>query len=194
MYAAVGAADLGVDRVLEATARMLPRNTEHQPVKTQVGKARQNNQGVDVYINGVGNLLSYIAQCCKPVPGERISGYITLGRGVSIHRQDCSNLLRKLQDEPERVIAVDWAEAPQEFYSAEILIEAFDRHGLLRDVSTLLDREKVNVSAMQTLSNKEKHTVDMELTVEISDLQSLSRVLARLSQLPNIWSAKRKGA
>jgi len=194
LYAAVGAADLSVDRVLDVTARMLPKNAEDQPVKTLVGKAQQNNQGVDVYINGVGNLLSYIAQCCKPVPGERISGYITLGRGVSIHRQDCTNLLRKLQDEPERVIAVDWAEEPREFYSAEIAIEAFDRHGLLRDVSTLLDREKVNVSGMKTLSNKEKHTVDMELTVEISDLQSLSRILARLSQLPNIWSAKRKDA
>jgi len=90
------------------------------------------------------------------------------------------------------VIAVDWAEEPQEFYSAEIHIEAFDRHGLLRDVSTLLDREKVNVSAMKTQSHKDKHTVDMELTVEISDLQSLSRLLARLSQLPNVWSASRK--
>lgn len=194
LYAAVGAADVGVDRVLEATSRILLKNLDHLPVKTQVGKAKQENQGVDVYINGVGNLMSYIAQCCKPVPGERISGYITLGRGVSIHRQDCTNLLRKLQDEPDRVIAVDWAEAPKDVYSASIEIEAFDRHGLLRDVSTLLDREKVNVSGMKTLSNKEKHTVDMELTIEISDLQSLSRILARIGQLPNIWSVKRKGA
>ena len=194
LYAAVGVADLSVERVLEAASRMHRKDHPREPVRTLVGKAQQQNQGVDVYINGVGNLLSYIAQCCKPVPGERISGYITLGRGVSIHRQDCTNLLRKLQDEPERVIAVDWAEEPREFYSAEICLEAFDRQGLLRDVTTLLDREKVNVSGMRTLSNKDKHTVDMELTIEISDLTSLSRVLARLSQLPNIWSAKRKDA
>ena len=92
----------------------------------------------------------------------------------------------------ERVIAVDWAEKPQALYSAVINVEAFDRHGLLRDITTLLDRERVNVSAMKTYSNKKKHTVDMELTVEISDLQVLSRILARLSQLPNIWSVRRK--
>lgn len=192
LYAAVGVADLSVEKVIDSAHRILRRGDDEEPVVPLVGKASGGSRGADVYIDGVGNLLSYIAQCCKPVPGERISGYITLGRGVSIHRQDCSNLLRELQDEPERVIAVDWAEAPKELYSAMIHIEAFDRHGLLRDVTTLLDRERVNVSAMQTYSNKKKHTVDMMLTVEISDLQALSRVLARLTQLPNVWSVRRK--
>lgn len=192
LYAAVGVADMGVDRVIEAANRLLNKGLAREPVVTLVGKAKGSNKGSDVYINGVGNLLSQIAQCCKPVPGERISGYITLGRGVSIHRQDCSNLLRKLNDEPERVIAVDWADAPEEFYSSVIMIEAFDRHGLLRDITTLLDRERVNVSAMQTFSNKKKHTVDMMMTVEIRDLQELSRVLAKMSQLPNVWSVRRK--
>ncbi len=192
LYAAVGVADLGVEKVIDAAHRLLDKDKKREPVVPIVGKASDVNRGADVYINGVGNLLSYIAKCCKPVPGERISGYITLGRGVSIHRQDCTNLLRKLEEEPERVIAVDWAEEPQEQYSAVISIEAFDRHGLLRDITTLLDRERVNVSAMQTFSNKKKHTVDMMLTVEISDLKSLSRILARLSQLPNVWSVRRK--
>ena len=192
LYAAVGVADLGVEKVIDAANRLIDKETKQEPVLPIVGKASGGSKGADVYIDGVGNLLSYIAQCCKPVPGERISGYITLGRGVSIHRQDCTNLLRKLQDEPERVIAVDWAEKPQALYSAVINIEAFDRHGLLRDITTLLDREKVNVSAMQTFSHKKKHTVDMVLTVEISDLQALSRVMARLNQLPNVWSVRRK--
>ncbi len=192
LYAAVGVADLGVERVIDAANRLIGGQKNQEPVLPIVGKASGGNRGADVYIDGVGNLLSYIAQCCKPVPGERISGYITLGRGVSIHRQDCTNLLRKLQDEPERVMAVDWAEEPKELYSVVIGVEAFDRHGLLRDVTTLLDREKVNVSAMQTFSHKQKHTVDMMLTVEISDLQELSRILARLSQLPNVWSVQRK--
>ena len=192
LYAAVGAADLGVEKVLDAANRLFRRQDDDKPVVPIVGRATGGARGADVFIDGVGNLLSYIAQCCRPVPGERISGYITLGRGVSIHRQDCNNLLRKLNDEPERVIAVDWAEAPQDLYSAEIGIQAFDRHGLLRDITTLLDRERVNVSAMSTLSDKGKHTVDMSITVEISDLKALSRVLARLSQLPNISSVRRK--
>lgn len=192
LYAAVGVADLGVEKVIDAANRLLNKDKAQEPVLPIVGKASSGSKGADVYIDGVGNLLSYIAQCCKPVPGERISGYITLGRGVSIHRQDCSNLLRKLQDEPERVIAVDWAEEPKEMYSAVIGVEAFDRHGLLRDITTLLDRERVNVSAMQTFSNKKKHTVDMMLTIEISDLNALSRVLARMNQLPNVSSVRRK--
>ena len=192
LYAAVGVADLGVEKVVDAANRQLNKDRQQEPVLPIVGKASGGNKGADIYIDGVGNLLSYIAQCCKPVPGERISGYITLGRGVSIHRQDCTNLLRKLQDEPDRVMAVDWAEEPKEMYSAVISVEAFDRHGLLRDITTLLDRERVNVSAMQTFSNKKKHTVDMMLTIEISDLNSLSRVLARMNQLPNVWSVRRK--
>lgn len=192
LYAAVGVADFGVEKVVDAANRQLNKHHPQEPVLPIVGKASGGSKGADVFIDGVGNLLSYIAQCCKPVPGERISGYITLGRGVSIHRQDCTNLLRKLQDEPDRVIAVDWAEEPKEMYSAVINIEAFDRHGLLRDITTLLDRERVNVSAMQTFSNKKKHTVDMMLTIEISDLSALSKVLARMSQLPNVWSVRRK--
>lgn len=192
LYAAVGVADYGVEKVLDAANRLLNKDKPREPVLPIVGKATGGNRGADVFIDGVGNLLSYIAQCCKPVPGERISGYVTLGRGVSIHRQDCSNLLRKLQDEPERVMSVDWAEEPKEAYSAVISVEAFDRHGLLRDITTLLDRERVNVSAMQTFSNKKKHTVDMMLTVEVSDLTALSRILAHISQLPNVWSVRRK--
>ncbi|WP_096087268.1 GTP diphosphokinase [Agaribacterium haliotis] len=192
LYAAVGVADLGVEKVIDAANRMLNRDKDVEPVVNIVGKVSDSHSGADVYIDGVGNLLSYIAQCCKPVPGERIAGYITLGRGVSIHRQDCSNLLRHIEDEPERVIAVDWAEEPSEKYSAVIEVEAFDRHGLLRDITTLLDRERINVSAMQTFSNKKKHTVDMMLTVEVTDLQDLSRILARINQLPNIWSVRRK--
>jgi GTP pyrophosphokinase len=195
LYAAVGVADFTVEKVVDAANRMIRQQAPEMvaPVTSIVGKAHdEKNNGADVYIEGVGNLLSYIAQCCKPVPGERISGYITLGRGVSIHRQDCPNLLRKLEEENERVISVDWAEKPQQMYSAVINVEAFDRHGLLRDVTTLLDREKVNVSAMQTYSNKDKHTVNMILTIEIGNLNDLSRVLARLNQLPNIWSVRRK--
>ena len=122
---------------------------------------------------------------------ERMSGiyYARLG---AIHRQDCSNLLRMLQDEPDRVIAIDWVEEPKELCSAVINIEAFDRHGLLRGITTLLYRERVSVSTMQAFSNKKKHTVNMMLTIEISDLGALSKVLARMSQLPNVWSVRRQ--
>jgi GTP pyrophosphokinase len=193
LYAAVGTGDLSVDRIINAAQRLFKADKTPEPVISLVGRATSFEQGAsDVYIDGVGNLLSHIAQCCKPIPGDSITGYITLGRGVSIHRQDCPNILQLVADEPERIIKVDWAEKPEQYYSVDVIIEAFDRHGLLRDITTLLDRERINVSAMQTLSNKSKNTVDMSLRIEVSSFSDLSRVLARLSRLPNVSSVKRK--
>ncbi|MBC6906935.1 GTP diphosphokinase [Saccharophagus sp. K07] len=192
LYAAVGTGDLSVDRVVNVAQRLF-KVDKPEPVISLVGRAYSADQGAsDIYIDGVGNLLSHIAQCCKPIPGDSITGYITLGRGVSIHRQDCPNVLQLVADEPERIIKVDWAEKPEQSYSVDVSIEAFDRHGLLRDITALLDREKINVSAMQTQSNKNRNTVDMSLRIEVSSFSDLSRVLARLSRLPNVTSVKRK--
>ncbi|MBR9912285.1 MAG: GTP diphosphokinase [Gammaproteobacteria bacterium] len=192
LYAAVGASDLGVGQVINAAQRMLAPKTHVDPVVSLVGKASQTSTSKDLFIDGVGNLLTHIAGCCNPVPGDAIIGYITLGRGVSIHKQDCHNMLQLQSDEPERIIKVDWSEAPQNVYSVEVMIEAFDRHGLLRDITALLDAEKINISAMQTLSDKRKNTVDMMVTLEIGSFEALSKVLSRLNQLPNVASARRK--
>jgi GTP pyrophosphokinase len=193
LYAAVGTGDLSVDRIINSAQRLFKVDKTPEPATSLVGRATSSDQGAsDIYIDGVGNLLSHIAQCCKPIPGDSITGYITLGRGVSIHRQDCPNILQFVSDEPERIIKVDWAEKPEQFYSVDVMIEAFDRHGLLRDITALLDRERINVSAMQTLSNKSKNTVDMSLRIEVSSFSDLSRVLVRLSRLPNVSSVKRK--
>ncbi len=193
LYAAVGTGDLSVDRVINVAQKLFKVDKSNEPVISLVGRASsQELGGSDVYIDGVGNLMSHIAQCCKPIPGDSISGFITLGRGVSIHRQDCSNLLQLASEEPERIMKVDWAEKPDQYYSVDVLVEAFDRHGLLRDITALLDRERINVSAMQTFSNKSKNTVDMSLRIEVSSFSDLSRVLARLSRLPNVSSVRRK--
>lgn len=193
LYAAVGTGDLSVDRIINVAQRLFGVEKASEPVMSLVGRATSADNGSsDVYINGVGNLMSHIAQCCKPIPGDSITGYITLGRGVSIHRQDCSNALQLAADEPERMIKVDWAEKPELYYSVDIMVEAFDRHGLLKDITSLLDRERINISAMQTLSDKNKNTVDMSLRIEVSSFADLSRALARLSRLPNVSTVRRK--
>ena len=193
LYAAVGTGDLSVDRIINVAQRLFKVEKSSEPVISLVGRAESADNGTsDVYIDGVGNLMSHIAQCCKPIPGDSITGYITLGRGVSIHRQDCSNALQSAADEPERMIKVDWAEKPELYYSVDIIVEAFDRHGLLKDITSLLDRERINVSAMQTLSDKNKNTVDMSLRIEVSSFADLSRALARLSRLSNVSAVRRK--
>lgn len=192
LYAAVGASDIGVGQVLNAAQKLLTVGDKEEPVVPLKPRSTAKPSSSDVYIDGVGNLLTHFAQCCSPVPGDGIVGYITLGKGVSIHRQDCSNVLQLQADEPERIIKVEWGQAPQSVYSVDLLIEAFDRHGLLRDITALLDNERININAMKTLSDKRKNTVDMQVTVEIRSFNELSRILARLNQLPNVASARRK--
>ncbi len=192
LYAAVGNADLSVEKVIGAAQRLMNKDGKQQAVSSLVGRAQFDGEDAEVYIDGVGNLLSHLAQCCKPIPGDSISGYITVGRGVSIHRKDCSNVLQLQAEEPDRIIAVDWAQKPKNLYAVTIHIEAFDRHGLLRDITTLLDREKVNVSSMKTQSFKDRNTAEMVLIIEIPGLGALSRLFAKLNQLPNVSSVRRE--
>ncbi|MEW5248205.1 GTP diphosphokinase [Microbulbifer discodermiae] len=191
LYAAVGAGDIGVGQVLNRAQRMI--NVDHvEPAPSLTAPVARGEGKADVYIDGVGNLMTHIARCCNPVPGDDIMGYITLGRGVSIHRKDCANMLRMQSEERERVLQVEWSEKPSQLYAVEIIIEAYDRHGLLRDITAMLDSQRINVTAMQTRSNRNKHTVEIVLTAEIRNFEELSRVLHRINRLPNVMSAKRR--
>jgi GTP pyrophosphokinase len=153
--------------------------------------ARQKPAAGGFKIQGVGNVLTHMAHCCKPVSGDEIRGYITVGRGVTIHRSDCPNILRSLGRNPERVIIVDWGGSTQQTYPVDIHITAFDRHGLLNDITAVVANEKINVIAVNTRTDSRDHTVRMSLTLEIPDIDTLSRVLARINQLPNILQVRR---
>ena len=192
LYVAIATGDVSINRVISAAQRISGDGQEEDaPVISTVGRANILHDGTDVYIDGVGNLLTSIAQCCHPVPGESIAGYITLGRGVSIHSKSCGSFLNHQRNEPERIIEVDWAQEQSSVYSAQIVVEAYDRHGLLRDVSQVLNSQKVNVSAMNTLSNKNKSTVDMKFTIEVGDFGQLNAILTKIAQVPNVFSVRR---
>src|SRR5690606_16186642 len=107
-------------------------------------------------------------------------------------RQDCSNILQLQADEPQRIIKVEWGDTPQSFYSVDVVIEAYDRYGLLKDITTLLDQERINIIALQTLSDKRKNTAHMQVTVEIRSRDEQRRILTKRCQLPHISSARRK--
>ena len=139
----------------------------------------------------MGNLLTRFAGCCKPLPGDDIKGYITLGHGVSVHRTDCPKLLQLQHSEPQRVVQVDWGQEDQHAYPVDIVIEAFDRQGLLRDITMVLADEKVDLISVNTSSNKASNTASMQMTVEVPSIDALGEVLAKIIRLPNILSAKR---
>ncbi|RMD80463.1 MAG: bifunctional (p)ppGpp synthetase/guanosine-3',5'-bis(diphosphate) 3'-pyrophosphohydrolase, partial [Gammaproteobacteria bacterium] len=146
-------------------------------------------------LGGADNLLTQLAGCCRPVAGDPVVGYITRGRGITVHRQDCPYVLRYVNECPQRLIELDWEDlAGREggTYPVDVRVRAFDRPGLLRDVAAVLANEHINVAAVQTQPSRRDHMVSMALTLEIADLEQLSRVLARIGQLPNVQEVRRE--
>jgi GTP pyrophosphokinase len=143
-------------------------------------------------IEGVGNLLTRVATCCRPVPGEPIVGFITRGRGVTIHRQDCSNVLHQRTDAPHRLVEVQWGTDAAEHYPVDIAVTAYDRHGLLRDITNVLADEHINVLGLSTEVDKKDHVAYIDVTVEVSGIQTVSRVLSKLLQVPNVTNVERR--
>lgn len=153
---------------------------------------QKGGAGQGIQIQGVGDLLTRIAACCKPVPGDPIVGFITRGRGVTIHRQDCPNALSQMEIQRERFVEVDWSGQTRRTYPVDVHIQAFDRSGLLRDITAVVANEDINLIAANTLTNKKSNHADMILTLEIATLDQLSRVLAKIGQLPNVLEARRR--
>jgi RelA/SpoT family (p)ppGpp synthetase len=143
-----------------------------------------------VRVRGVGDLLTNLARCCNPLPGDDIVGYITRGRGVTIHRQDCPNVLRATDQ--ERLIEVDWGTEAAETYPVNVRVEAYDRHGLLRDIASVVADEAINMSSANVVTRKKDHMATMMVTLEIIDIAQLSRVLNRIERLPNVVEARRQ--
>lgn len=193
LFAALGAGDVRLAHAVNLAQQLLEPERGNEQLELIPRKAQGFKPGKrgDIQIQGVGNLLTQMAGCCQPLPGDPIVGYITLGRGVTIHRQDCPTALQQTAREPERMIQVSWGPVPVQTYPVEIVIKAYDRSGLLRDVTQVLLNEKLNVLAVNTRSNKEDNTASMSITVEIPGLDALGRLLARIGQLPNIIEARR---
>lgn len=183
LYAAIGGGDLRIIQVINLMQKSSP------PCEIVAQVSRAHLQHSEVTIQGIGNLLCHFGRCCKPLPGDRIIGYITLGRGVTIHRRDCINVLQK--KELPRLIQVEWGETIKNIYPVDIIVRAYDRQGLLRDVTFILSNEKVNVIAVNTFTDKADNIAQLTLTLEISDLNALMRVLNKILQLPNVLEAHR---
>ena len=190
--AAIGHGDVTAGQLARAANELLPRQDELvvQPRRAPRKELSTTDSGFKVY--GVGNLLTTTARCCKPVPNDPIVGYITRGRGVTIHRQDCGNVLRLQGDDRDRLIEVEWGAAGEDGYQVDIAIEAYDRSGLLRDITAELANEKINLVGVNTLTDKQDGMARMSLTLEIADISQLSRVLSKIAQLPNVVEARRK--
>ena len=157
-------------------------------------RARASEGGVLVV--GVDSLMTSLARCCRPAPPDAIGGYVTRGKGVAIHRSNCTNFRQMLRASPERAISVAWGAKPthrEALYPVNVRVEANDRTGLLRDISELFAKERMNVTAVQsqTSTGARGTLAQMEITVEVDDALRLPGVLALISRIPGVRSARR---
>jgi GTP pyrophosphokinase len=188
---ALGAGDLTSASI--ATALQHIRGDEvADSLKLRRGAKRKPKSSSAVAISGIGDLMSNFARCCRPVPPEVIVGYITQGRGVSIHRADCGNFLSLNQKHPERMIEVSWGSSDSATYPVDLQLRAIDRSGLLRDISAVLADEEANVTSVTTRTDKKTMQSVMDIGLDIRDLPTLSTAIGRLEQIPNVVSVKRR--
>lgn len=186
---AVGAGDLSSHQVGNAIQRLTGPGDEFPE---NFDRTRPGKKSSGVSVSGVDDLLSHPAKCCQPLPPDPIRGFITRGRGVSIHRQDCPHLLKLEEDEPQRIIAVEWGDTSGKRHNVDIRVDAYDRQGLLRDITSLMSEEKTHIMAVNTQRDDANGSVRIDLTVEIGHIDQLGRLLNRIAALPNIFNAQRR--
>ena len=180
---AVGRGEIGPRQIQTALRGEEPRRTEEPAIPT---RTRAWGSGTGVLVVGVENLLTSLGRCCKPAPPDPIIGFVTRGRGVTVHRRDCRNL-RSMPE--ERLIEAGWGRAADARFPVDVRIEARDRQGLLRDISEVLSRDRINVTATNTQSRGD--FAAMRFTVEVESIDQLVRVLALIAEIPGVMRAER---
>jgi GTP pyrophosphokinase len=190
MFLAAARGELGmraIDNALRGGAEPLPPEPEIHTRKSKAGDSR-------ILVVGVDKLLTQVGNCCKPMPPDAITGFVTRGKGISIHRVECINFRNMAARNPERVISTEWGEQwsaqSGAVYPVDLLVDAGDRQGLLRDISDVLSREKINVTAVKTQSRA--GMAHMGFTVELTGTAALQKALGSLREVPGVISAKRR--
>jgi len=184
-------------RAAAAAQRLLkPQSDEEEQLEMSFrgGKraANDDRHHADLSIQGVSDLMTNLAKCCQPVPGDNVLGFVTRGTGITIHREACPNILYQKHKAGERVVQVAWGTDEEQTYPMTLQIDAFDRKGLLKDISSVFADEKVNVLELSTRTETKDQSVQMSAKVEVTSLEMMSKLLSKIDQLPNVLSVKRK--
>ena len=187
---ALGAGDLTSASIATALQNLRGRELPERIRTRRPRKKPTPSDAVDV--SGIGDLMCNFARCCRPVPPESIVGYITQGRGVTIHRQDCGNFLGLSRRYPERIVEISWGRQESGAYPVDLTLHAFDRSGLIRDITSVLADDNANVLNLTSQTDKKTMQVIMQISIEISDLPTLSTAITRLEQIPNVVSVRRR--
>ncbi|EHM55070.1 RelA/SpoT family protein [Cardiobacterium valvarum] len=195
LYAGIGFGDIGVLNIIHELSARQQKSAEQPTLDERLARIpvkaprKQSRQNID--IDGVDNLLVNYATCCQPVPPVAIRGFISQGRGVNIHRADCPNLQHLAKAHPERILDVHWNAGASGLFTVVIAIEAFDRPHLLRDISQILANEKIAILDVK-MQQDNRNRIYGTFTLEITDMEQLSRVIDRIAQVKDVASVRRK--
>jgi GTP pyrophosphokinase len=191
-FAAVAREELNL-RQIQTAIRALVEPAAAPPAETDevaTRKSRATGGAGGILVVGVDRLMTGLARCCKPAPPDPIVGFVTRGKGITVHRASCANVARVRREQPERLIESSWGAPRDELFPVDIVVEASDRPGLLRDLSEIFSKEKINVTAVNTLSKQ--HLARMSFTLEVRSVGELRRALAQAGEVPGVLSASRR--
>jgi GTP pyrophosphokinase len=144
-----------------------------------------------IVIEGVGNLMTQLAKCCQPLPGDAVAGFITRGRGVSVHRADCKQLVRLRERDAGRVIEVEWGERKEHAYEVNVVVRGYDRKWLHKDITNVIAAANAHLIAINTQVDRRQGLAEMNFALRVTDFGQLSGLLARLATVPNVLEARR---
>ncbi|MDF7670791.1 GTP diphosphokinase [Orbaceae bacterium ESL0721] len=196
VLASIGAGDVRINQLVNFINAQFNKPTAKEEDEAALKQIKSHSQTKhsgkkqgEIIIEGVGNLMHTLANCCRPIPGDQIVGFITIGRGISIHCASCEQLQELRNHAPERIVEAEWSADRQNSYTMVLRIIANEHNGLLRDIITVVANEKVSVLNLSSDTKQQIATIDMDM--EIFDQDSLTRVINKLKQIPNVIEAKR---
>ena len=190
LHQLLGEGEITVTQLMQAATRLF-QPAPAPPVRA-VRPAASRRRASPVQIEGVGDLPTTLARCCAPLRPQPISGYVAVGRGVTVHRSDCASLLRMSARKPERMLKVEWSGADSGALNVDLNVSAYDRRGLLRDLTDVLAVERLSIDAVISRTDHDTDIAYFTLTVAVDDFEQLARVLRRLTAVPNVIEARRR--
>ncbi|MGL0822094.1 GTP diphosphokinase [Vibrio vulnificus] len=203
LYVGVGSGDLRINQILNHINALVNKPTAEEEDRQALERLQEagNKAAVSptrprkdaVVVQGVDNLMSHLARCCQPIPGDEICGYITQGRGISVHRADCEQLEELRHHAPERIIDTVWGSDVVGSYMLTVRVEAMERSGLLKDITTMLANEKIKVISMKSRLDYRTHLNVMDFELEVTNIEVLTRIMKRVEQIKDVMLVKRLG-
>ena len=194
LYVAIGAGDVRIMQVIHFLQQLQTPAEEvlPKPIRSRA-KASSANNNEHIVVEGVGRLMSQIAGCCQPLPGDPIQGYITMGRGVSVHKRDCVQLNALLQQHPERSIEVNWASDLQENYQVVLDVLCANRDGIIRDITTVLANDKTGLLGLESHPLRDDQSARVRISIEVKNLNALARTMQKIKQVSGVLDVVRTG-